>query len=144
MKLIYRGHTILHQEINQFFRNMGPFMILFAYLTVISGGFIVFRSDNSIFRTIVLIIVLILSIALRVTYKLSYQITAHSAEFLHSFRKCAGLRKLVDQRFFKSCRPLHTYIGRFCRISRYTFPSVMHEIILNALITLLLTVPDAK
>jgi len=144
MKLIYRSHTILHQAVNQFFMNMWPFMITILYLGLISGGFIIFRSDNYIFRTILLTSVLTLCIALCAIYTLAYQITVYSAEFLHSFRRSTRPKIPVDQRFFKSCRPIYTYIGRFCCISRNTFPSVLHEIILNALITLLLTIPDTR
>jgi len=144
MKLIYRSQTVLHQVLNQFSMNIIPFAILIGYLVIISGGFTIFRSDNYIFRFILLVFSLSCCGAFSLLYKLMYQITIRSSEFLHSFAGSTAPKKTVDQRFFISCKPLHVYLGRYCRISRNTFPSVMHEIILNALITLLLTIRNTN
>ena len=144
MKRIYRSQTVLHQVLNQFCMNIIPFAVLIGYLFTISGGFIIFRSDNYVFRTLLLVFSFSCCGAFSLVYKLMYQITLHSAEFLHSFESSTAPKKAVDQRFFMSCKPLHMYLGRYCQISRNTFPSVMHEIILNALITLLLTVRNTN
>jgi len=144
MKLIYRSHTILHREMNEFVMNVLPFITSTAYLIIILGGFILFRTDNFVFRTLLLIITVTLSGAIGILFKLGYGITLDSTNFLQSFRRNTALKKQVDECFFKSCQPFSTDIGRFCRISRNIFPSVMHGIIINALITLLLTIPNTK
>jgi len=144
MKLIYRWHTILHKEMYEFVTDVLPFVVSVAYLLIILGGFILFRTDNFVFRMLLLVITVTFSGAIGILFKLGYGITLDSTNFLQSFTRSTALKKRVDEYFFKSCQPLSADIGRFCRLSRNTFPSVMHGIIINALITLLLTIPNTK
>jgi len=141
MKLIFRSQALLHQVLNQFAMNSLPFGASAGYLVLISAGFTIVRSDNFVFRALLLVFSLSLCGALSLLFNLMYQITIRSSEFIQSFKSSTTPKKPIDQRFFTSCKPVYTYLGRCCLISRNTFPAVMHEIVINALITLLLTIP---
>jgi len=142
MKLVYRSHMTLHQIVNDYIINALPFFAFTGYLFVILGGFTVFRNDNYVFRTLILLGSLIIICTLGIVFPLAYQITSNSSKFLHSFKLSTAPKNAVDKRIFKSFHPIYVDLSRCCRITRNTFPSVMHDIIINALITLLLTIPD--
>jgi len=119
-------------------------LLSFSYIAIIISCFIAFRSENRVFCVLVFILGLALSGAINIVFKMAYNITKYSAEFLHNFAISSnqGRDGAEDRRFFKSCLPLYVNIGEYSRISRNMFPTVMHEIIINTIISLLLTIPS--
>ncbi len=146
LKIIYRAYNLLHSEslecflLNQFL----PILVSMAYVALIACYFIAFRNENPVFVSIVFVIGSALSGALNICFTLAYNITKFSAKFLHNFemRTSRSRDAAENRRFFKSCQPIYTYIGEYTRITRNTFPSVMHEIVISTTISLLLAIPS--
>jgi len=81
-------------------------------------------------------------LALCIIYTLAYKITKNSTRFLNSFASCtSNVDRLENKKFFKSCQPIYVRIGTYTVISRNLFICVLHEISLNALISLLVGIP---
>jgi len=145
MKILYRAHAILHQFATQLVFEIFPIAIQLLYIIMISTFFIVLRRHenlSSLFLLALSMIGLTVCISLQVSFKLGYQLTEDSAVFLKSFTQSKSRYKTKENRqFFRSCQRFRLNIGNFFKVSRNTFPAVMHEIILNTVINLLVTVP---
>ena len=142
---MYRSYNLLHLEILDLVNQNQSLSILITlvYVIIITTYFVAFRSENTVFCIITFVIGSALSGCLSIVFKLAYSITKYSGEFLHNFVSISqGRDAAKNRRFFKSCKPLYVNFGDYSRISRNMFPSVMHEIIIGSIISLLLAIPN--
>jgi len=121
-----------------------PKVLSGAYGFIITALFTTIRAKNYVPLASVLGFVFGLTVcmALCIIYALAYKLTKYSSGFLESFAKStSNVNRLENKQFFKSCQPIYIRIGPYTVISRNFFPCVLHEIILNSLISLLLGIP---
>jgi len=146
MKIIFRAHDILHQTSIQLAFELLPFAVQILYIIVISTFFLVLRLHanlGTLISSVLFLIGILVSISLQVIYKLVYNLTSDSSIFPNSFiRSNSMFRTHEDRLFFRSCRKFRLNIGNFFMVARNTFPTVMHEVILSAVINLLVAVPS--
>jgi len=119
-----------------------PVCIAGCYIATVTAFFLVVRSNLLLLRIGYLMAAITIFIALKIIYSLGYKITKNSRGYLDSFVQNIGPKTAVDRKFFRSCKELNIDIGKFFKIKRNTFPSVMHEIIINATINLLVAIPN--
>jgi len=144
MKLLYRAHTVLHTASMDIFNDIFPKIVSGVYGFIITALFTAIRIRNYVPLASMLGFVFGLTVcmALCIIYTLGYKLTKYSSGFLESFSKSPyNVNRLENKKFFKSCQPIYVRIGPYTVISRNIFPCVLHEIILNALISLLLGIP---
>jgi len=143
MKILYRAHGLIHALAMEITLELFSIGLVVLYTVIVAALFLGFRSKNIVIQLISQIVGVTLCTIMNILFDLGNNLTDFSANFIDSFRKCCilGNRSVEDRKFFKSTPPLVIDVGKFYKISRNTFPSVMHEIIINALISLLLAIP---
>jgi hypothetical protein len=141
VQLLYRAHKIQHEVAMEVILEIVPVAIAGLYIVIITSFFLLARNNILILQPLFFIIGATLSIFMKIIYSLAYKVTEYSAGYLDSFIHNVEIKTQENSRFFRSCKQLDVDIGKFFKISRNTFPTVIHEIILNAIISLLLAIP---
>ena len=141
VQLLYRSHIIIHEVAMELILEIVPVSIAGLYVAIVTSFFLLARINFVYLQLIFLIIGVKLCIFMKIIYALGFKVTEYSSGYLDSFTQNTGIKTKEDQRFFRSCRKLDVGIGKFFKITRNTFPSVMHEIVINAIINLLLAIP---
>jgi len=140
VKILYRACRIAHQVAMEVILEVAPLGLLGVEIMIVTSFFVCVRNDTVIVRVTTATVCLTLTLVIRTLFMLAYKLTEDSVTFLDNFMNSSEENK----KYLQSCQQLHVDVGKLFRLTRNTFPSVMHEIIINATISLLLAIPNTN
>ncbi len=144
--LYYRAAQVLHAESMAVFQLILPAFVTGSEFLIISCLFQAVRIRSTSGPLVAANPLLVASIAV-VILKTCLELAAKLTEFSQDFSRLpfprmdgkGGIVSREDMRFLKSCKPLPLRVGGTFTINRETFPTVAHNILINNLVTLLIS-----
>jgi hypothetical protein len=144
--MCYRTAHVLHAEVMAAFKFVIPVYLVNAELLIISSLFQVIRLlslGGPLVTGAPLLIALATVTVFRSCLEIAVRLTNLSVNFSclpFSQRNVKeGLVSREERRFFKSCKSLSVRIGGTFTVTRETFPTVAQHILINYLVTLLIS-----
>ena len=146
-QILLRSHQILHNVGQQNTQYLLPGILLFGNFIIISALYTIIRVYDTQPTVLVLLVLSVAVLTVFLIYLASYfglRVT-NSADFLlncmtKKIRVTAGAKyRREDMAFIKSCRDLKFSFNGWLVIEREFFICILHDVVLNNVITLLMT-----